>query len=66
MTYIGIDFSLNSPAFCVFKNKEFYWGSLTRSDRSPESLKKSKDKPYSILDGDPNIDLIFLEKKQNF
>ncbi len=64
MTYIGIDFSLNSPAFCVFKNKEFFWGSLTRSDRSPESLKKSKDKPYSILDGDPNVDLIFLEKKQ--
>ncbi len=64
MIYIGIDFSLNSPAFCVFKNNEFFWGSLTRSDRTPESLKKSKDKPYAVLDGDPNIDLIFLEKKQ--
>jgi Holliday junction resolvasome RuvABC endonuclease subunit len=64
MNYIGIDFSLNSPAFCVFKDKQFFWGSLTRSDRSSESLKKSKDKPYAVLDGDSNIDLIFLDKKQ--
>jgi len=63
MTYIGIDFSLNSPAFCVLKNSEFFWGSLTRSERSAESLRKSKDKPYSILEGDPNVELIFLDKK---
>jgi len=64
MTYIGIDFSLNSPAFCVFKSKEFFWGSLTRSDRTAESLRKSKDKPYSILQDDNNIDLFFLAKKE--
>jgi len=64
MTYIGIDFSLNSPAFCVFKGKEFFWGSLTRSDRTPESLRKSKDKPYFILEKDQNLDLFFLSKKE--
>lgn len=64
MTYIGIDFSLTSPAFCVFKNNEYFWGSLTRSDRTSESLKKSKDKPYAILDGDPSIDLFFLTRKE--
>ena len=64
MTYIGIDFSLTSPAFCVFKNGRYSWGSLTRTDRTPESLKKSKDKPYAILDGDPDIDLFFLTKKE--
>lgn len=64
MCLIGIDFSLTSPAFCIFKNGKYFWGSLTRSDRTSESLKKSKDKPYSILDGDPSIDLFFLSKKE--
>ena len=64
MTYIGIDFSLTSPAFCVFKRGKYSWGSLTRTDRTLESLKKSKDKPYSVLDGDPDIDLFFLTKKE--
>lgn len=64
MTYIGIDFSLTSPAFCVFKGGKYSWGSLTRTDRTSESLKKSKDKPYAVLDGDPDIDLFFLTKKE--
>ena len=64
MTYIGIDFSLTSPAFCVFKDGNYFWGSLTRSDRTSDSLKKSKDKPYAILDGDHSIDLFFLTKKE--
>ena len=64
MIYIGIDFSLTSPAFCVFKDGKYRWGSLTRTDRTAESLRKSKDKPYAILDGDPDIDLFFLTRKE--
>ena len=64
MIYIGIDFSLTSPAFCVLKDEEYSWGSLTRTDRTEESLRKSKDKPYAILEGDPSIDLFFLTKKE--
>lgn len=64
MIYIGIDFSLTSPAFCVLKDGEYSWGSLTRTDRTSESLRKSKDKPYAILEGDPSIDLFFLTKKE--
>ena len=64
MIYIGIDFSLTSPAFCVYKDGKYNWGSLTRTDRTAESLRKSKDKPYAILDGDPDIDLFFLTKKE--
>ena len=64
MIYIGIDFSLTSPAFCVFKDGRYNWGSLTRTDRTAESLRKSKDKPYAILEGDPSIDLFFLTKKE--
>jgi hypothetical protein len=64
MIYIGIDFSLTSPAFCVYKDGKYNWGSLTRTDRTAESLRKSKDKPYAVLDGDPDIDLFFLTKKE--
>ena len=64
MIYIGIDFSLTSPAFCVYKDGRYNWGSLTRTDRTAESLRKSKDKPYAILEGDPSIDLFFLTKKE--
>ena len=64
MIYVGIDFSLNSPAFCVFDGKNFSWGSLTRSERTFESLKKSKEKPYSVLADENWIDLVVLAKKE--
>jgi Holliday junction resolvasome RuvABC endonuclease subunit len=64
MIYVGIDFSLNSPAFCVLKNKKFFWGSLTRSDRSEDSLKKSKDKPFSILSDAKDFGLYYMKKNQ--
>jgi hypothetical protein len=60
---IGIDFSLNSPAFCIRRENNFIWGSLTRSDRNENSLKKSKDKPFFILDGMEEFFLSFLERK---
>jgi hypothetical protein len=64
-TIVGIDFSLNSPAFCIFKNNKFIWGSLTRSDRDAESLKKNKKKPFFALSEMPEeFKLIFLDKKE--
>lgn len=59
-TLVGIDFSLNSPAFCVFRDNEFTWGSLTRSERTPESLKKNTKKPYHILSEDKSEDYVLL------
>jgi hypothetical protein len=64
MTYIGIDFSLNSPAFCIYQNDQCIWGSLTRTERTPESLRKSKDKPYAFLEYNKDFDLFFLDKKE--
>jgi hypothetical protein len=63
MVYVGIDFSLNSPAFCIFQNNKFFWGSVTRSDRTETSLKKSKDKPFYVLSEEKDFGLYFLEKK---
>lgn len=63
MNLVGIDFSINSPSFCCFKKNNYTWGSLTRSDRKEESLKKNSKKPFSILGGMENFRFIFLDKK---
>jgi len=63
-TLIGIDFSLNSPAFCSFRDNHFRWGSLTRSDRSEESLKKSKNKPFAFFSDIDEFDLVFMGKEK--
>jgi len=61
---VGIDFSINSPAFCCFKDGKYTWGSLTRSDRTPESLLKSPKKPFSILSTESDFKLYFLDKSE--
>ena len=64
MNLVGIDFSLNSPAFCCFKNNRYIWGSVSRSDRTFESLLKNKKKPYFILDSDDSFVIKVLEKQE--
>jgi hypothetical protein len=62
MNFVGIDFSLNSPAFCVIKEDSCFWGSLTRTERTLESLRKNADKPYHILKDSPNFSLFTIGK----
>lgn len=62
MNLVGIDFSINSPAFCCLKDGIYTWGSLTRSDRSADSLCKTEGKPFSVLSKHPSFVLRFLEK----
>jgi hypothetical protein len=61
--YVGIDFSLNSPAFCVYSNSKFSWFSLTRTEKKFESFTKSKDKPFYVLSGLEDFTICFLEKR---
>jgi len=62
--FVGIDFSINSPAFCCFKDGKYIWGSLTRSDRTSESLTKNSKKPFSVLSTETDFHLHFLDKKE--
>jgi hypothetical protein len=64
MNLVGIDFSLNSPAFCCFKDNKYTWGSISRSDRTFESLLKNKKKPYFILDSNDSFVIKILEKQE--
>ncbi len=63
-TLVGIDFSLNSPAFCIYKNGRYYLGTLTRSERSEESLKKNKKKPFAVLCEMDMVEMIFMDKEK--
>lgn len=61
---IGVDFSLNSPAFCTLCDGKFSWTSVTRSDRNVESLTKNKKKPFSVLSESEDFNLVFMDKKE--
>ena len=63
-TIVGIDFSLNSPAFCIFSDNKFSWGSLTRSERDRDSFMKSSKKPYAVLSGFEDFSFVFMDKKK--
>ena len=64
MNLVGIDFSINSPSFCCLKDNNYVWGSLTRSDRTEDSLKKNSKKPSFVLGDMENLRFIFLNKKE--
>jgi len=64
MKLVGIDFSINSPSFCCLKDNNYVWGSLTRSDRTEDSLKKNSKKPFFVLGDMENLRFIFLNKKE--
>ena len=64
MVLVGIDFSLNSPAFCILKDGKYIWGSVTRSDRSSASLLKNEKKPYFVLDANPDFVLDYIERSK--
>jgi hypothetical protein len=59
---VGIDFSINSPAFCCFKDGRYVWGSVTRSDRSACSHLKNNKKPFAVLDASEDFDIHFLNR----
>lgn len=63
MNIVGVDFSINSPAFCCFKDGVYTWGSVTRSDRSGESHCKNEKKPFYVLSQHKDFILEFLERK---
>jgi hypothetical protein len=63
MIFVGIDFSLNSPAFCVLADGKYHWGSITRSDRDRDSLLKNAKKPYAVLSASSDFRIEFLDRK---
>jgi len=61
---MGIDFSLNSAAFCSLSSSDIYLGSLYRSSDTQEKLMNRKDRSIKELVNFKNLDLTILEKIQ--
>lgn len=59
---VGIDFSINSPAFCCFKDGRYVWGSVTRSDRSADSHLRNDKKPFAVLDSSEDFEIDFIRR----
>jgi hypothetical protein len=63
MVFVGIDFSIGSPAFCIFSDGRYRWGSVTRSDRDSTSFLKNTKKPHYILNENVDFSIDFLKKE---
>ena len=61
---IGIDFSLNSAAFCSLTSDQFNLGSLYRSSDSIDKLMNKKDLSIKDLDRFKNLNLKIIPKNK--
>lgn len=61
---IGIDFSLNSPGFCILEKNKCRWISLHRTKNIIDKMFKKDGSPFKILNDIPDIDINIIEKKE--
>jgi hypothetical protein len=61
---IGIDFSLNSPGFCVLSESDCKWISLHRTSNIIDNIWKKKESSFSLLKDNEFIDVNIVPKKQ--
>lgn len=62
-TYLGIDFSLNSPGFCVLTEERCKWISLHRTTNNiPKMLEKSGS-PFNEFANSPYFSINIIEKE---
>jgi hypothetical protein len=65
-TYVGIDFSLNNPAFCVYSEdtqKPFWW-SLHKTSNKLANIYKNPNSPLTVLKEESRIIISVKEKLQ--
>ena len=61
---IGIDFSLNSPGFCILDRDQCKWISLHRTKNIIDKMLKKDGSPFKILNDNLNVDINIIEKKE--
>ncbi len=61
---IGIDFSLNSPGFCILESDSCKWISLHRTKNIIDKMLKKDGSPFKILNDNPSVDINIIEKKE--
>lgn len=61
---IGVDFSLNSPGFCILEKDKCKWISLHRTTNIIDKMFKKDGSPFNILNDNKWIDINIISKKE--
>ena len=61
---IGVDFSLNSPAWCLLSPGEAKWGSFHRTTKKIEPMMAKESSPFKVFSEIPNFSIKVIEKKK--
>jgi len=61
---IGVDFSLNSPAWCSLSEHGANWGSCHRTTKKVDNMLVKEGSPFKIFGEDPNFTLTVKEKRK--
>jgi hypothetical protein len=61
---IGIDFSLNSPAWCVLSKDGAKWGSFHRTDKKIDKMLVNPASPFKVFSEDPHFSIKIIEKQK--
>lgn len=61
---IGVDFSLNSPGFCILEKDSCRWISLHRTKNIIDKMLKKDGSPFKILNDNLFVDVVLVEKKE--
>lgn len=61
---IGIDFSLNSPGFCVLTETDCKWISLHRTTNIIDKMLKKDGSPFKVLGDNGTVSINIISKKE--
>lgn len=61
---IGIDFSLNSPGFCILEGDKCRWISLHRTTNIIDKMFKKDGSPFKILNDNNSVDVKIISKRE--
>ena len=61
---LGIDFSLNSPAWCLLSKGEAKWGSFHRTTKKIDRMLSAEASPFKVFSESPNFLIQIIEKER--
>jgi hypothetical protein len=61
---VGIDFSLNSPGFCILTEGYCKWISLHRTTNIIDKMLKKDGSPFKVLNDNDNVSINIITKKE--
>jgi hypothetical protein len=61
---VGVDFSLNSPGFCILTDHDCKWISLHRTTNIIDKMIKKDGSPFKVLNDNDSVSVNIIQKKE--